>query len=191
MESILERLESIPELDVEKSIVTPGSEQIIKKFDISSVKKILFIIPPTFDFGDFVASSPANVATIAAYLKKSGYEVKVIDAGVHKISFESIVKLTREYGPDVVAIGCNFSTLHNPSRMVASMIKKELPGIDGAKLKADVTTNVEAFTAEIEADRAEGSAFGITGTPGFITGKVMIPGAVGIAEFKAAIDPQL
>ena len=125
MESLFKKLELIPDLDVEKSVVTPGSEKIIKKFDISSVKKILFIIPPTFDFADFVASSPTNVATIAAYLKKIGYELKVIDAGVHKINFDRIVSMTKEYGPDVVAIGCNFSTLHNPSRMVASMIKKE------------------------------------------------------------------
>lgn len=129
MESLLERLESIPDLDVEKSIVTPGFEKITMKFDISSVKKILFIIPPTVDFMDFVASSPANVATIAAYLKKTGYELKVIDGGVHKIKFEDIAKMAKEYAPDVVAIGCNFSTLHNPSRMVASLIKKEYKNI--------------------------------------------------------------
>lgn len=74
---------------------------------------------------------------------------------------------------------------------ILALIKKELPGVDGAKLKADVTANVEAYTAQMDEDRAEGASFGITGTPGFITGKVLIPGAVGIAEFKAAIDPQL
>jgi anaerobic magnesium-protoporphyrin IX monomethyl ester cyclase len=129
VESILKRLESVPELDVEKSIVTPGSDAIIKKFDISSIKKILFIIPSTFDFGDFVASSPTNVATIAAYLKQLGYGLKVIDAGVHKITSRDIVKMVKEYGPDVVAIGCNFSTLHNPSRIIASMIKKEYKNV--------------------------------------------------------------
>ncbi len=74
---------------------------------------------------------------------------------------------------------------------IVALIKKELPGMDSAKLKADVTANVAAYTKEIDEDRAEGASFGITGTPGFITGKVLIPGAVGIAEFKAAIDPQL
>ncbi len=74
---------------------------------------------------------------------------------------------------------------------ILAMLKKEMPGVDTAKLKADVTANVAEYTAEIDADRAEGAAFGITGTPGFITGKVMIPGAVGIDEFKKAIDPQL
>lgn len=73
---------------------------------------------------------------------------------------------------------------------ILALIKK-IPGMDSAKLKADVTANVEAYTKEIDEDRAEGSSFGINGTPGFITGKVLIPGAVGIEEFKAAIDPQL
>ena len=91
-------------MDVEKFSVTTGSEKIVKDFSVSSVKKVLFIIPPTFDFGDFVASSPTNVATIAAYLKNLGYEVNVIDAGVHKIKFEDIVKMTKDYKPDVVAI---------------------------------------------------------------------------------------
>ncbi len=73
---------------------------------------------------------------------------------------------------------------------ILALIKK-IPGMDAAKLKADVTANVEAYTKESDEDRAEGATFGITGTPGFITGKVMIPGAVGIAEFKKAIDEQL
>ncbi|KHO47454.1 MAG: Fe-S oxidoreductase [archaeon GW2011_AR5] len=129
MKPLLQMLESIPDMDVEKFSVTTGSEKIVKDFSVSSVKKVLFIIPPTFDFGDFVASSPTNVATIAAYLKNLGYEVNVIDAGVHKIKFEDIVKMTKDYKPDVVAIGCNFSTLHNPSRMLASMIKREYKNI--------------------------------------------------------------
>lgn len=73
---------------------------------------------------------------------------------------------------------------------ILALIKK-MGGMDANKLKADVTANVAEYQALVDADKAEGSSFGITGTPGFITGKVMIPGAVGIAEFKAAIDPQL
>jgi protein-disulfide isomerase len=32
---------------------------------------------------------------------------------------------------------------------------------------------------------------GVQGTPGFIIGTTLIPGAVGYAQFKAAIDAQL
>lgn len=72
---------------------------------------------------------------------------------------------------------------------ILALVKKQ--GMDADKLKADVTANVAKYQALVDADRAEGASFGITGTPGFITGKVLIPGAVGIAEFKKAIDPQL
>lgn len=73
---------------------------------------------------------------------------------------------------------------------IIALIKK-MGGMDAAKLKADVTANVTEYAKMIDDDRAEASAIGINGTPGFVTGKVLIPGAVGIEEFKAAIDPQL
>ena len=47
---------------------------------------------------------------------------------------------------------------------ILALIKK-IPGMDSAKLKADVTANVEAYTKEADEDRAEGASFGITGTP--------------------------
>lgn len=75
----------------------------------------------------------------------------------------------------------------------ASILKliKGVGGMDADKLKTDVTANVAAYQAMVDADRAEGASFGITGTPGFITGKTLIPGAVGIDAFKQVIDPQL
>ncbi len=68
---------------------------------------------------------------------------------------------------------------------------KGISGMDAAKVKADVAANKAAYQAEIDADRAEGTAFGISGTPGFITGKTLIPGAAELSSFKSAIDPQL
>lgn len=64
-------------------------------------------------------------------------------------------------------------------------------GFDAEKLKNDVTQNAQAYMDKMNADREEGAKFGISGTPGFIIGKTLIPGAVGIEEFKKAIDPQL
>jgi protein-disulfide isomerase len=66
-----------------------------------------------------------------------------------------------------------------------------IPGLDLAAIKADVAANKDEYEAEANADKAEGAGFGVTGTPGFITGKTLIPGAVDLATFKAAIDPQL
>src|SRR3990167_7723898 len=66
-----------------------------------------------------------------------------------------------------------------------------ISGMDAAKVKADVAANRAKYEAEIDADRAEGSRFVINGTPDFITGKTLIPGAAEISSFKSAIDPQL
>lgn len=73
---------------------------------------------------------------------------------------------------------------------IIALIKK-MGGMDAAKLKADVTANVTEYAKLADDDKAQAAAIGINGTPGFITGKVLIPGAVGIEEFRKAIDPQL
>ncbi|MDO8514152.1 MAG: thioredoxin domain-containing protein [bacterium] len=77
----------------------------------------------------------------------------------------------------------------NEASIVALM--KKIPGIDADKVKADVAANSAAYREEAAADQQEGTSFGISGTPGFITGKTLIPGAAELDKFKAAIDPQL
>ncbi len=67
----------------------------------------------------------------------------------------------------------------------------KIAGIDKNALKADVAANKDTYTERITADRAEGASFGINGTPGFITGETLIPGASEFPQFKAAIDAQL
>ena len=70
-------------------------------------------------------------------------------------------------------------------------LSRKISGIDANALKADVAAHADEYKAEAEADQQEGSSFGISGTPGFITGKTLIPGAAELVKFKAAIDPQL
>jgi protein-disulfide isomerase len=70
-------------------------------------------------------------------------------------------------------------------------LSRTIAGIDASALKAAVAKNKDAYTKIIEADRNEAAKFGITGTPGFVTGEVLLPGAVGPEEFKAAIEAQL
>lgn len=66
-----------------------------------------------------------------------------------------------------------------------------IPGLDAAKIKQDVTTNKTAYDALIAADKAEGSAQGIQGTPGTIIGKTLIPGAYPYETFQSAIETAL
>lgn len=73
---------------------------------------------------------------------------------------------------------------------ILALIKK-VSGLDAAKIKADVAANKAAYEKQIDADRTEGSGFGIQGTPGFIIGKTLIPGAAEYSTFQKAIDAQL
>lgn len=70
-------------------------------------------------------------------------------------------------------------------------LSRKISGLDANALKAKVSEKREAYLGLIDEDRAEGAKFGIQGTPGVITGKVLIPGADDIETFKAAIDAQL
>lgn len=66
-----------------------------------------------------------------------------------------------------------------------------ISGLDADALKAKVEERREEYLKLIEEDRAEGTKFGIQGTPGVITGTTLIPGADSLETFKAAIDKQL
>lgn len=70
-------------------------------------------------------------------------------------------------------------------------LTKTIPGLDVAKIKADIAANKAAYDTAIDADRSEGATFGVNGTPGFVTGTTLISGAEPFSSFQAAIDPQL
>ena len=73
---------------------------------------------------------------------------------------------------------------------ILALIRK-IPGLDASALKAKVAEKRDEYLALIKEDTQEGSALGIQGTPGFITGTVMLPGADSPENFKAIIDAQL
>ncbi len=66
-----------------------------------------------------------------------------------------------------------------------------IPGIDAAKVAADVKANASTYQALMDADKAEAGKLGVNATPSFIIGTQLIQGAYPYATFKAAIDPLL
>ncbi len=70
-------------------------------------------------------------------------------------------------------------------------VTSSVSGIDVARVQELVAQKGDEYQARVDADKAEGTAFGIQGTPGFITGKTLIPGALPLSDFNAAIDEQL
>jgi len=71
---------------------------------------------------------------------------------------------------------------------IDKLIKGTFPGIDVAKVKADIAANKSAYEAAIAANRAEGAKFGVNGTPGSIIGAQLISGAQGPDAFTAAVE---
>ncbi len=61
-------------------------------------------------------------------------------------------------------------------------------GIDDGKVGQLMTSKAAEYQKAMDADKAEGGAMGITGTPGTIIGKQLIEGAQPYAVFKQVID---
>lgn len=78
----------------------------------------------------------------------------------------------------------------NPATIDA-LIKKQFPSMSTAQIKADIATNKDAYDAALAADRAEGSKFGVNGTPGTIIGTQLISGAQQPEVFLAAVEAEL
>jgi protein-disulfide isomerase len=70
-------------------------------------------------------------------------------------------------------------------------LTKTIPGIDAAKVEQFMTDHAKDYQKEIKADRAEGNAMAINGTPAVIIGKQLIVGAQPYEQYKAAIEAQL
>jgi protein-disulfide isomerase len=70
-------------------------------------------------------------------------------------------------------------------------VTDSISGMDFSKLQADVAANQATYDAAINADKTEGSSFGITATPSFIIGTQLIAGAYPYATFQTALDAEL
>ncbi len=66
-----------------------------------------------------------------------------------------------------------------------------ISGIDGAKVSEKVSSSKDEYQKAIEADKAEGDAMGIQGTPGFVIGKENLFGAQPLSAFTPLIDSLL
>lgn len=74
---------------------------------------------------------------------------------------------------------------------IEKVTKEKVPAIDTAKVKALMESKKAQYTKSMNDSRAEGSAFGINGTPSVIVGTKLLSGAVPYATIAAAIDESL
>jgi protein-disulfide isomerase len=66
-----------------------------------------------------------------------------------------------------------------------------VPGIDVTKVEALMTQNKAAYDTAIDADRAEGAADGIQGTPSVMIGTTLLQGAQTYATVSGLLDAQI
>jgi anaerobic magnesium-protoporphyrin IX monomethyl ester cyclase len=109
--------------------------------------KVVLINPPQAFSGTMTAAGvipPLGLLYLAAYLRKFGYEVKIIDSVVESISeindFEdnvkirgldigSIVKKAKEENPALIGISNLFSFAHPVAERLAKELKENIPGV--------------------------------------------------------------
>lgn len=60
-------------------------------------------------------------------------------------------------------------------------------GVNGARLESVLKSDKEKIAAIIQTNRSLGASIGINGTPGFIIGEELIPGAFDLSAFKEKI----
>lgn len=70
-------------------------------------------------------------------------------------------------------------------------LTKTIPGINADKVAKLMDQKKDEYQKAMDADKSEGSGFGVTGTPGFIVGTQLISGAVPTADFTTAIEAEL
>ncbi|MES2931640.1 MAG: thioredoxin domain-containing protein [Patescibacteria group bacterium] len=88
---------------------------------------------------------------------------------------------------DGMFAGGEESTL-NPAAMDA--LSSRL-GLDAERINKLLNDKRADYQAAIDADRAEGQAFGINGTPGTVIGTTLVSGAQPFANVKTLIDAEL
>lgn len=73
------------------------------------------------------------------------------------------------------------------NRKSIELLTKTIPGIDQAKISANLDANNDAYNKMVEADYVEGQKLGVKGTPSVIIGKVIIDGAYPIERYTDAL----
>jgi len=116
--------------------------------------KILLIAPNYLireEFGD-PTDPPIGIASIAAVLLRTGYQVAIIDANAENLALEQVTARVKAENPAFVGISCNYSPLHNPTIQLAELIKREMscPVIVGGNHASAMASHLLECTRSID-----------------------------------------
>lgn len=113
-------------------------------------KRFLLLYPPiskkerySSDIGNAGGEQlPLGIYYIAAWLRQSGYSVKVIDAEANKLSLEQVSAEIKKFMPDFIGISSTTVAFHR-AVVAAKQIKKEVRNIPLILGGAHISSNVE------------------------------------------------
>ncbi|KXK27248.1 MAG: Disulfide bond formation protein D precursor [candidate division WS6 bacterium OLB20] len=137
-----------------------------------------------FVYRDFPLSFHEPAATKAANAAQCVFEQKGSNA---------FFNFAQQYYEKTVSNGSGL-----PTGTTLETLARSIEGMDIGKFNNCVTSNT--YADEVAKDTADGSAAGVTGTPGFVIGVldgdgnvdgVIVPGAQPLATFQQVIDEQL
>ena len=74
---------------------------------------------------------------------------------------------------------------------ILNLIKEQIPEIDANKIALQIEKKRSEYQSEQDADKLEGSRFGIRGTPGFVIGTQRIAGVQPASVFIQIIEAEL
>lgn len=156
--------------------------------------------------GDFIAGDPHGDVTLVVfydprcpYCRKALPDLDALVSGDHRLRL--IEKLIPILGPNsllqskaIAAAGrqnryaaLQHALMGDPGQpgMAQIMAVAAAHGLDVARLSRDMAD--PSLEAHLRADVALAQALGITGTPSFVIGGKVIPGAVGLDELRQAV----
>jgi len=107
------------------------------------IRKVMLIFPPVVNTRSTnnICCVPMGIAYLGAYLRREGYEVKLLDAAVegyfreeyisprlvrYGLPYEEIAERINDYKPDVLGISCIFSSQMPGVRRIAHNAKERL-----------------------------------------------------------------
>ncbi|MFH1045778.1 MAG: radical SAM protein [Candidatus Omnitrophota bacterium] len=94
---------------------------------VKRIDKVTLIFPP---YGERVPtpstiSAPMGLCSLAAFLLKNNFSVKVIDANVEGLNNEQIVERLKQDPPQAIGISCLFTAFYNSTKALAERLKQE------------------------------------------------------------------
>lgn len=109
--------------------------------------KILFIYPPItpIEPNQVVKSHPPmGLLYLATYIRKLGYDVKIIDALAEKLTWPKIKKQIKKYSPDLIGISVMFTAYYQDALQLSKKIKNSFSNtkivLGGAHISIDPNT---------------------------------------------------